>query len=310
MRKIPVGKTIAYAYGFLVHRIATVVSLTLVPALLYAAADYVNHRFAAANAARFQEGDLQTIGLYLLLSGTSLLVVLFATSLAAVGITEEVLGIRGPSGIVSFRTGRAEWRMMLATVRYFLGAVVLLGFAVIVSAIALTVAGVSLNPDAPPPPPSIALAIAVILSAVVFVYVFASLLRMTFLLAPTVVAEAKGGIKRSHELTKGNVWRMLAVIAAVGAPIALLAFAGEIAILRAYVGPDLFKPENAESLADRIDDAIQSRLLPWEGFITILFILLWGLVYSASAFAYRALTGEAAMAPRAERGGISSGPGS
>ena len=289
MGKIPVGKTIAYAYGFLFHHIGTVVGLTLIPALLYAAADYVNHSYAAAYQAQVQAGDAQAIGLYLLLSLLTLLVILFSSSVAAVAVTEEALGLRGAKPFVSFRVGRAEWRMFLANLRYFLGAIVLIGLAILVSVIAFLLAGVSLQPGAAPPKLSIAVVLATVLSAAVFAYAFVSLLRMTFLLPPSVVAEEKGGLKRSHELTKGNFWRIFAIVLALSLPIMMLAVAGELAILRAFVGPDLFNQDTIDNLPARIDEALKNRLLPWEVFVSILFIFIFGLLYSASAFAYRAL---------------------
>jgi hypothetical protein len=300
MAKIPVGKTIADAYGFLFHHIGPILGVTLIPAVLYGGMDYANHSFAEAHRAQVQAGDMAAIGQYLLIFLLSLLVILFASSVAAVGITQEALGLRGPTGVVSFRFGRAEWRMFLANTRYFLGSVILLGLALIVSAVAFTLAGVTLAPNTPPPV-NAASVLATAVSAAAFAYVFYSLLRMAFLLPATVVAEAKGGLRRSHELSRGNFWRLLVILLALIAPIILLAVAGELVLLRAYIGAELFTPQTVGSLTDRIDEAMQNRLLPWEVFVAVLFVLASGLLNSGSAYAYRALVPGAPRTPEVSR---------
>jgi hypothetical protein len=132
----------------------------------------------------------------------------------------------------------------------------------------------------------------------VFIYALVTIMRMGFLLPPVVVAEDKGGLRRAHDLTKGNFWRVLAVTLALGLPVLALLLAGEGVVLRSALGPNIANLSATEFM-DKAEQAINEKLLPWTIFTTVIFILGSGLVFSGAAFAYRAVAGPDDEPPRA-----------
>jgi len=290
MQKIPVGQTIALAYHFLFARIGTIIGIAWLPAVLSSAVSYMISTYAAMHRAEFEAGDPRATAAYMLVSLLGLVVTLFMTSVVAVAITRQVLG-EGSSGVVLyFAAGRTEWRMLAANVRYLLAVFAMIAFAATITALAFLLSGIPLG--APEQiQPSAATILAGLISWVVFLYALVTILRVGFLLPPSIVAEEKGGLRRSYELTKGNVWRALAVLLALGLPLLLLILGGEAAVLRAALGPE-FARMNPTEFFQRAGQAMEAKLLPWTIFTTVVFILGSGLIYSGAAFAYRAVAGD------------------
>ena len=299
MQKIPVGQTIAFAYHFLFARIGTIIGIAWLPAVLSSAASYLIHTYAATHRAELEAGDPQAAGAYFVVSMLGLLVTIFMASVVAVAITRQVLG-QGSTGVVLyFAAGRSEWRMLAANIRYLLAIGALVALAVLITILAFLLSGVPL--DAPERiQPSAATILAGLISWFVFLYALATILRVGFLLPPAVVAEEKSGLRRSYELTKGNFWRALAVILALGLPLLLLVLGGEAAVLRAALGPD-FASMNPTEFFRRAGQAMEAKLLPWTIFTTVIFILGSGLIYSGAAFAYRAVSGTGRLPPSPPR---------
>ena len=140
--------------------------------------------------------------------------------------------------------------------------------------------------------PTLASLLAELISWAVFLYAFVTVMRMGFLLPATVVAEEKGGLRRSHDLTRGNVWRILLIVLALGLPILLLVVGGETVVLRSALGPDFMRLSPTDFF-QRAGRAMDDKALPWGIFTTVVFILGSGLIYSGAAFAYRAILGGA-----------------
>jgi len=300
MQKIPVGQTIALAYHFLFARIGTIIGIAWLPAVLSSAVSYMISTYAAMHRAEFEAGDPRATAAYMFLSLLGLVVTLFMTSVVAVAITRQVLG-QGSSGVVLyFAAGRTEWRMLAANVRYLLAVFAMIAFAATITALAFLLSGIPLS--APEQiRPSAATILAGLISWFVFLYALVTILRVGFLLPPSIVAEEKGGLRRSYELTKGNVWRALAVLLALGLPLLLLILGGEAAVLRAALGPE-FARMNPTEFFQRAGQAMEAKLLPWTIFTTVIFILGSGLIYSGAAFAYRAATGTGRLPSSPPRG--------
>jgi len=300
MQKIPVGQTIALAYHFLFARIGTIIGIAWLPAVLSSAVSYMISTYAAMHRAEFEAGDPRATAAYMFLSLLGLVVTLFMTSVVAVAITRQVLGA-GSSGVVLyFAAGRTEWRMLAANVRYLLAVFAMIAFAATITALAFLLSGIPLS--APEQiQPSAATILAGLISWFVFLYALVTILRVGFLLPPSIVAEEKGGLRRSYELTKGNVWRALAVLLALGLPLLLLILGGEAAVLRTALGPE-FARMNPTEFFQRAGQAMEAKLLPWTIFTTVVFILGSGLIYSGAAFAYRAATGTGRLPSSPPRG--------
>lgn len=290
MKKIPIGQTIAFAYRFLFSEIGAIVGIAWLPAVLSSSVSYLARFYAASHRALLEAGDPQAAGAYLAMSLVSLAVTVFASAMVAVAITRQVLGQPQQGVVVYFALGRSELRMFGANMRYLLGTAALIGVAAAITAVAFTLAGAPLN-NAAEVQPTAAIVLAGLISWFVFLYAGFTVLRMGFLLPPSVVAEDKGGLRRSHELTRGNFWRALAVVLALGLPILLLLLGGEIAVLRSALGPDVVRM-TPEEFFEKAGEAMEQKLLPWQIFSAVVFVLGSGLIYSGSAFAYRALVDE------------------
>jgi hypothetical protein len=117
---------------------------------------------------------------------------------------------------------------------------------------------------------------------------------MGFLLSPTVVCEGKG-LQRSNDLTRGNFWRIVAILLALILPILfLLSIVGAV-ILRAALGNDyqqIIEDDGMDELMRRAEEAIAQNVLLWEVFNMMIFILAAGLIYGAAAYAYQSAIGK------------------
>jgi hypothetical protein len=290
MAKIPVGPTIGAAYSFLFGQIGTILTIAGVPAILYACADYAGHAINAAYRAEPNAEDPQALGTGLLLTLAVIVTMLFGMSLSAVGITRAALSPGESIASILQSLWPQTWRMFAANIRFLVGAIVLVAIAVSVAYVAYRLAGVPI--EAPEQAmPTLAVVLAAVISWVVIIYAFVSILRMGFLLPPAVVAEPKGGLRRSHALTHGNVWRAIAIVLALAFPIFFLVLAAASVVLSSALGPDFAGEAFSPEVMKNVQQAIEERLLPWEVFNAITFILYSGLMYSGSAYAYRAAAG-------------------
>jgi hypothetical protein len=287
MAKIPVGRTIAFAYRFLFINIGTVVGIAWFPALLYGAAAYAAGYYEAIHAGPIAAEDVQANVLYALITMGAIAVTLLATSVASVGLTRQAMGMRKGGAAIYFRAGRTEWRMFAANVRYIAGAVVLVGLAWLVTITAYVLAGVSLTAPAQVPTTP-ATVLAGLIALFVFIYALVTILRMGFLLGPAVVAETQAGLRRAHDLIQGNVWRMFGVLIALWLPMAMLLMAGLLATIRGALGANA-QALTPDQLRQQIDAAFQTNLLPWTIYTAVVLILWWGVFYAGAAYAYRAL---------------------
>ena len=286
MNKIPVGKTVAFAYEFLITRFGTVVGVAGLPALLSSAVDYLVRSYSSTEDSEAVAGT----NLLIWLLGT--VTTIFISSVATVGITRAALGLPLGAGAYYFPVGSLELRMFVAKLRFWLGVVVLLILASLIASVSFMLAGVPID-GAGTVEPSTATLVAGLATWAAFGFAIVTILRMGFLLSATVVSEEKGGLQRSHDLARGNFWRIAAVVLALAAPILVLVSVASLIILRAALGPDyaqVLEQDGMFELMRRGEEAVAQNLLLWEVFNTAIFILASGLIYGASAYAYRALT--------------------
>jgi hypothetical protein len=221
MNKIPVGRTLAFAYGFLFHNIGRVVRVTWIAAVVSAFVSYFSDSYLLEHQGELTPENMTAAGRYMAILFGGALVLLFVSSVAAVGVTREALGFSTGSGPLYFPVGRTELRMFAATLRYTLGVMALFVLWYAVSWVALRLAGVELGPDLDPGDvePTPALLTAFGLAFALLVYLFVSTIRMGFFLAPSITAERRGGVRRSHELTRGNFFRILVIFFTVILPV-------------------------------------------------------------------------------------------
>ena len=287
MNKIPVGKTVAFAYNFLFTRFGTVVGITALPALLAATVDYLVRSYIST------EDTSSAAGTNLLISIAGMGATIFIWAVTSVGVIRAALGQPLGSGAYYFPVGMVELRMFGAMLRFWLGVVVLIFLASLLSGFGLMLAGVPLDGSSEPEP-SAALLIAGLITWGAFGYAIYTIVRMGFLLSPTVVCEDKG-LQRSNDLSRGNFWRIVAILVALILPILfLLSIVGAV-ILRAALGNDyrrIIEDDGMDELIRRAEEAIAQNVLLWEVFNVMIFILAAGLIYGAAAYAYQAATGK------------------
>jgi preprotein translocase subunit SecG len=285
MNKISVVQTVAFAYNFLVTRFGTVIGITALPALLASAVDYLVRSYITA------EETQAAAGTNLLISTAGLATTIFIWAVASVGITRAALGLPLGSGAYYFPVSMLELRMFGAMLRFWFGVVVLLALASLVSSVAAVVGGVPLDGSSPPESSAAGMVVGIATLAA-FGYAILTIFRMGFLLSATVVSEAKSGLQRSHDLARGNFWRIAAVLLALVAPIVFVLSVAGAVILQSSMGADyrqVIADDDMGELIRRAEEAIAQNLLVWEAFNAVIFILTAALIYSASAYAYRVL---------------------
>lgn len=301
MNKIPVGQTISFAYGFTFGRLGTVIGIAWLPLLiaqlaLFSLYDLTDATAPTADQIRANPAlALRGAGIGLL--GYAILQIFNA--IVAVGVTRHAFGQRsGTPHFFYLSVGLDEWRMFAGYVRYFFA---MMGVFIITYVI-LVVLGFVMALAASGGPAAAGIAGIAVLVAAIAAYCAAilTLVRMGFLLTPSIVAERGGGIKRSYELTKGNFWRIVGVWAVTGAPLVLIFMIAEYAFIAPHInfdiGPLPKTPEQVQVFAARVDQmmaALQAEMvrqrIPLLALSYVYGIFSSGLFYSAAAFAYREL---------------------
>ena len=130
-----------------------------------------------------------------------------------VPVVRQALGLRQGAAVVHFRLGAAEFRLF--------GAILLLLLVTFVLAVGLRLLefGLGLVTSGRGVAIGIVAALIVLATSLAFVY---AIVRLGFLILPVTVAEEQISLVRGWIVTKGNFWRIFAVVLAIGIPIALL----------------------------------------------------------------------------------------
>jgi hypothetical protein len=308
MAKVPVGKTIAFSYGFTFGNIGTIIGQIWLPMLLLTLGSYfvLSPYYESFSAAVAQDNPAAvgqaavTLLLYSLVS-------LIFYAMIYVALTREALGLSHSSSLLHFSLGVAEWRMYGAILALSLALLVLV---LLIAMAAMLLGGVAtfalglmgMGPDLAqaakavaraPSGPMLAVAGAIYLFVIcATAYVF---VRLSFVLAPVTVAEEKISLGRGWQLTAKNFWRLLAILIATLGPVIVLIAICEAAIL----GPDALMPATGSNFADLAARMEKNRqhLPVLYGLSFVFSPFLFGLMLGASAFVYRALVPPRAGAP-------------
>jgi hypothetical protein len=300
MNKIPVGQTVRFAYAFTFGEIGTVIGLIWIPTLINAVASFFALRAYYHTLVDSLESGIPPsgagVGLPFLLAFLAMLLV----AMIGVSLTQQALGMRQGPAFAHIALGSAELRAFGGFFGLYL--LFILFIAVVAIVLGIAAAGSATAIQANPRlggPAGAAVGAAAVVGICAVVY---AVIRLSFLLVPSVVDGGEFGLTRSWQLTKGNFWRIVAVGAATLLPIALIFATAELAIL----GPSFFVPDvthgavsgtNLSGLAAQMR-AMQDHMPVLMGLSFVLSPLLYGLMFSASAFAYRALSGQGGVAAR------------
>jgi hypothetical protein len=303
LNKIPVGKTIAFAYEFTFANIGTVIGLIWLPLVVYSVANFFATSYWVQGFQQFSSGDPSALGRpFLALLGFALLAIVIIAMIGA-SLTRQALGTKTTSAIINFNLGMTELNLFLSLLASFVVLLTIYMVLILVrygAAIGLSIAGAPLKAALAARVSAPLLANSSlwvhrgldVIVVIAFVY-FAA--RLCFMLTAVTVAEGHINLIRAWTLTRGNFLRICAIGLATVVPIAIVGFLGEIAIL----GPESFAL-NLNAAADTASQmkqlAQQTKLasdhLPWLlGLGLLLGPFTYGLVFSAPAFAYRAIAG-------------------
>jgi len=277
MNKIPVGKTIAYAYGFTFGNFLTVLGLSWVPLILMAIVAYFAlPTYFSSVAEIVTTGDT---GPFLAAAGLMFLFV--ATVFAGfimiyVAIARQALGLRSGPAYFYFSLDAAFWRLLLSyllTILIFFGGMILAG--IVSGILAVFLGGVA------------TVAFLIVVFGMIYV-----LLRLVFLQPPLAVAEGRKVLSRSWSLSKGNFWRIFGILLAIFVPLIMVQFIMQITLFSSLA----IRPIAPDADPDEIAAYLSQFMTQLAGLLPVLLVVgtlfnaaLISLLTSASAFAYRSL---------------------
>jgi hypothetical protein len=312
--KIPVGQTIGQAYAFAFRRYFHILGVIWLPFALLGVVGYLALvPFAKVSFQILQQLSLnpqdKTIPFQFVMQLQRMSGLIWAFDLLnltvgaviAVGIVKEAMGYRKGFRIAYLWFGLEELLLVVALFLFgimigFFILAALVGIGVIV-AVAVVSLGTAVHTGQVE---NLARAgvfgfLGAMIAFGVFVY-FA--VRFLFFVAPVTVAEREFGMFRSWELSKGNFWRIFAVLFVTWVPV-FLVFEG---IIGSLVGANIFYPvfkivqANPQGGAAMIQAAFATgaagmmRILPYLAVVYVLAApIVNGLVWAPCAFAYRAL---------------------
>jgi hypothetical protein len=292
-KRLPVGPTIRSAYVFTFGEIGTVIGLIWIPTLINTVGSFFI--FGAYDGSMQPSDGMPMGGSYVGLMFLYFLVAFLLVAMMAVAIARQVLGQRSGTPLAYFSLGSAEFRVFGGIFCLYLLFVLFIFVLAVVLVIAAIGGGAIAKQNAAALPVVGAL-VGVLATAglCAMIYVF---VRLSFLFVPAAITDGEFGLARSWELTKGNFWRILAIGLAVVLPVFLLQGVIEYLVL----GPAYFNafahamqdPTHAAQFSLEQSRTMQPKIPLLLGLGLVLAPVTQGLLFSAPAFAYRALAGRA-----------------
>jgi hypothetical protein len=273
MNRIPVLATIRDGYRFAVTNLGAIIALIWLPMVVVTVTGFfAMQRYYAGLSEAAAANSPALAGPAMLLLLVQLLGAVLLYAMMYMAVTQLALGARTPTAL-PIQFGRAEWRMaraLLTLASLAMGLFILAGLAL----------GVVHNAGGAVPT-------AADLGAVVLLYgaIFFVLLRLLFF-APVVAAAEDGPVlARAWQLSKGNFWRILAVVIGVLGPLVVLVFAIDLVL----VGPVALGQDTAANEA-LVMQRMREILPMLEGLVFFISPLLLGLPLGAAVSAWRGLT--------------------
>ncbi len=293
MRKIPVRQTIAASYRFTFAGLEKVIALIWLPMIVITVGDYFSTGASlSGRAAAVDSGDFGQMGPVVAAQFAFALVELVLTCVIGVAIAREILSpMEQRPSFLRFSLGLPEMRAVGGYAGLYLLAVVV---ALICGLIGMAVGGAvgSSIPGLAPGPA--VLGFAGLVGLVLLPVLLPVFVRLGYFIMPSALSSGKYGLEQSWGLAKGNVLRIIAISLAVTIPPALVGGLATVLVL----GPDIFIPHldilTDKGALDRMQlEQLRQRAahLPMlEGVSFFLAPFLYGLCFSAPAFAYKFLT--------------------
>jgi hypothetical protein len=303
MEKIPVGQTIAQAYGFAIREFPKILGVTWAPLAVAIALGLMITPGFIGNHINPNDEDAMT-RFSMQMAPVLVLILLPIRAMIATGVTELALGMRQGVTFVYFSVGMSIWRFIASWILVVVAMVVLLVATAIVGGILIVLGGMALGHVLHGANAEISgvLAAAAFLLFSYGVAIFLAA-RLTFFIPAVVVAERKIDLARVWQLSHGNFWRIFLIALAIVIPVAvilaveLIAMYGADAVLHFF---SLFASATHGASASAVQAQFQAwsetvrekslAVWPCNAVFQLLFgTLTYGLFYGASAFAYRAI---------------------
>lgn len=311
--KIPVGDTLSFAYSNTFGNILQLLGLTWLPLAIAAGISYyaqVVWYNWMSQFPMFMSGHpdpqammaaMSSMTGYAGIGFLATLVSLFMSSIVGVAVTQQALGTRTGQTFVHLAAGSPEWRVFGGYIRLFF-AILGIVFLAVVAGMICAYIGYAIGGQES----SIGGLITAILAIAIFCLTILTLVRMSFLMVPSIVIEpGKGGLARSYHLTRGNFWRIFVVVLVLVIPVLLVSGAIQSAVIgNSFMGPLMHMmqqaqtgqpatPEQMQQMFAEMMASFRSNFLPMAiiGFIGSFFIS--ALTLSGAAFSYRSLSGSA-----------------
>lgn len=277
MMKVPVRETIGVAWRFTLENFSAIVGLIWLPMLLIVGLDFLQSRVLVNEEA--QGADIIRIVAYTI--GALLLY-----AIMYVAVTEQALGLRQGRKFVHLSLGLPEFRLFGALLVFAL-LMMFFFLAVVLISGGLSYVGRSIGGTL------VAQAAEAWFMLLGLGFILFCIVRLGFLLIPSVVAERRVSLERSWVLTKGNFWRILAVnlvlllpLAMFGLFVVLLFMADDFAELQSK----LMEGMSQKAFAAAFDQVIAAHK-PHMAVVTFfLSPFVTGFTLGASAYAYGLLT--------------------
>jgi hypothetical protein len=280
MNKIPVLKTVAYAYAFTLANLGAIVGLIWIPMLIVTLIGFFAQSTYLDAAIHFQgtrnPADLAPGLVWMLLF---VVTALLGSAMMMVPVLEQALGRRQGHSLAHFALGPPEWRMFgayLTLVGFVL--VLVIGIGILGSAVLAAVGFAGGKVVA-------AASIASLLATVVSIAMFVVVVRLAFFIPAVSVIEEKVDIGRGWSLGSGNTLRMLGVALLAGIPVALIYFGLEVALF----GPDSVMPGDNRAPTLEEMNRLRSQMPLSHALGFLMAPLTVGLNAGVVAAAYRAI---------------------
>jgi hypothetical protein len=313
MQKIPVGQTIGQAYAFAFGKYLPILGVLWLPFLLLAVVGYfvmapmfhvwwdfvsyiMQHPGAKEPPPFAMMQQVQQFQARALAFDVLELAVL---SVVSVGVVKEAMGLR--RGLRLFYAGSGLEELLVAGAYFFLA--ILLGLALLIAAVGVVIIvlilGAALGSHVDKATAAAQLGGLGVLAGLILAcgFVYATV-RLAFFIVPVTVAEREFGVFRSWELTKGNFWRIFAILFVSWVPVVIVVDGLFFGVLGFSILPAVIA--EAHKHAPHDPAAVQAVLnVVWEGlkrswpYLVAISVLpapiLYGLLFGPAAFAYRAL---------------------
>ncbi|MDR3528011.1 MAG: hypothetical protein P4L57_12115 [Rhizomicrobium sp.] len=293
MKKIPVRQTIAASYRFTFAGLEKVIALIWLPMIVITVGDYFSTGASlSGRAAAVDSGDFGQMGPVVAAQFAFGAVELVLMCVMGVAIAREILcPMEQRPSFLRFSLGLPEMRAVGGYAGLYVLAVVV---ALVCGLIGMGLGGMLGGKVPGLPSGQAALGFAGLFALVLLPVLLPIFVRLGYFIVPSALSGGKYGLEQSWGLAKGNVLRIIAISLAVTIPPALVAALATGIVL----GPDVFVPHwdmlTDKGALDRIAlEQMRQRAahLPMlEGVAFILAPFLYGLCFSAPAFAYKFLT--------------------